>query len=53
VLVSHIPGRPVYGQDYALIYKEIPLVVNTGFLIDGDLLHPATRYKDPEYTAEN
>jgi L-ascorbate metabolism protein UlaG (beta-lactamase superfamily) len=34
----------VYGQDHALIYKEIPLVVNTGFLIDGDLFHPGDAF---------
>ena len=38
----------VYGQDHALIYEEIPLVVNTGFLIDGDLFHPGDAFTVPD-----
>jgi L-ascorbate metabolism protein UlaG (beta-lactamase superfamily) len=38
----------VYGQDHALIHKDIPLVVNTGFLIDGELFHPGDSFTVPE-----
>jgi len=38
----------VYGHDHALIYKDIPLVVNTGFLIDGDLFHPGDAFTVPD-----
>jgi L-ascorbate metabolism protein UlaG (beta-lactamase superfamily) len=38
----------VYGQDHALIYQEIPLVLNTGFLIDGDLFHPGDAFTVPD-----
>src|ERR1700759_130866 len=30
----------VYGVDHALIHPDIPLVVNTGFLVDRELFHP-------------
>jgi L-ascorbate metabolism protein UlaG (beta-lactamase superfamily) len=38
----------VYGVDHALIHKDIPLVVNTGFLVDGDLFHPGDSFTIPE-----
>jgi L-ascorbate metabolism protein UlaG (beta-lactamase superfamily) len=38
----------VYGRDHALIHKDIPLVVNTGFLVDGDLFHPGDSLTVPE-----
>jgi len=38
----------VYGVDHALIYPEIPLVVNTGFLVDGELFHPGDSFTIPE-----
>jgi L-ascorbate metabolism protein UlaG (beta-lactamase superfamily) len=38
----------VYGADHALIHKDIPRVVNTGFLIDGELFHPGDSYTVPE-----
>jgi L-ascorbate metabolism protein UlaG (beta-lactamase superfamily) len=38
----------VYGRDHALIHKDIPLVVNTGFLVDGDLFHPGDSFTVPE-----
>jgi hypothetical protein len=33
----------VYGHDHALIHKDIPLVVNHGFLLDGELFHRASQ----------
>jgi L-ascorbate metabolism protein UlaG (beta-lactamase superfamily) len=38
----------VYGVDHALIHKDIPLVVNTGFLVEGELFHPGDSYTVPE-----
>ncbi len=38
----------VYGRDHALIHKDISLVVNTGFLVDGDLFHPGDSFTVPE-----
>jgi L-ascorbate metabolism protein UlaG (beta-lactamase superfamily) len=38
----------VYGHDHALIHKDIPLVVNTGFLIDGEVFHPGDSFTVPE-----
>jgi L-ascorbate metabolism protein UlaG (beta-lactamase superfamily) len=38
----------VYGVDHALIHKDIPLVVNTGFLVEGELFHPGDSYTIPE-----
>jgi L-ascorbate metabolism protein UlaG (beta-lactamase superfamily) len=41
-------GVHVYGRDHALIHKDIPLVMNTGFLVDGDLFHPGDSLTVPE-----
>lgn len=30
----------VHGTDHALIHPDIPLVRNTGFLVDGEIFHP-------------
>jgi L-ascorbate metabolism protein UlaG (beta-lactamase superfamily) len=38
----------VYGQDHARIHPDIPLVVNTGFLVDSDLFHPGDSFTTPE-----
>jgi L-ascorbate metabolism protein UlaG (beta-lactamase superfamily) len=38
----------VYGVDHALIHPDIPLVVNTGFLVDGELFHPGDSFTIPE-----
>jgi L-ascorbate metabolism protein UlaG (beta-lactamase superfamily) len=38
----------VYGQDHARIHQDIPLVVNTGFLVDGDVFHPGDSFTVPE-----
>jgi len=41
-------GVHVYGVDHALIHPDIPLVVNTGFLVDGELFHPGDSFTVPE-----
>ena len=38
----------VYGVDHALIHEDIPLVVNTGFLVEGELFHPGDSFTIPE-----
>jgi len=38
----------VYGVDHALIHRDIPLVVNTGFLVEGEVFHPGDSYTVPE-----
>ncbi len=41
-------GVHVYGREHALLYKEIPIVPNTGFLFDDALFHPGDSYTVPE-----
>jgi hypothetical protein len=41
-------GVHVYGVDHALIHQDIPLVINTGFLVDGELFHPGDSFTIPE-----
>jgi L-ascorbate metabolism protein UlaG (beta-lactamase superfamily) len=41
-------GVHVYGTEHALIHKDIPLVTNTGFLIDGAVFHPGDSFTIPE-----
>jgi L-ascorbate metabolism protein UlaG (beta-lactamase superfamily) len=38
----------VSGREHALIYKEIPRVPNTCFLVDGDLFHPGDSFTVPD-----
>ena len=38
----------VYGHDHALIHADIPLVVNTGFLVEGELFHPGDSFTVPQ-----
>jgi L-ascorbate metabolism protein UlaG (beta-lactamase superfamily) len=38
----------VYGTEHALIHSDIPLVANTGFLIDGNVFHPGDSLTIPE-----
>ena len=38
----------VYGQKHALIHRDIPLVENTGFMVDGSLFHPGDSFTVPE-----
>jgi hypothetical protein len=41
-------GVHVYGHDHALMHKDIPQVVNTGFLIEGELFDPGDSFTVPE-----
>ena len=38
----------VYGEKHALIHREIPLMENTGFVVDGSLFHPGDSFTVPE-----
>jgi L-ascorbate metabolism protein UlaG (beta-lactamase superfamily) len=38
----------VHGQDHALIHRDIPVVENRGFLVDGDLFHPGDSLTVPD-----
>jgi L-ascorbate metabolism protein UlaG (beta-lactamase superfamily) len=38
----------VYGRDHAMIHRDIPVVVNTGFAVDGAVFHPGDSFTVPE-----
>jgi L-ascorbate metabolism protein UlaG (beta-lactamase superfamily) len=38
----------VYGHEHALLHRDIPLVPNTGFMIDGEVFHPGDALTIPE-----
>jgi L-ascorbate metabolism protein UlaG (beta-lactamase superfamily) len=38
----------VYGRDHALIYRDIPVIANTGFAVDGEVFHPGDALTVPE-----
>jgi L-ascorbate metabolism protein UlaG (beta-lactamase superfamily) len=38
----------VYGHDHAPIHKDIPVVANTGFLVDHALFHPGDSFTVPD-----
>lgn len=38
----------VYGHDHALVHRDIPIVVNTGFAVDGEVFHPGDALTVPE-----
>jgi L-ascorbate metabolism protein UlaG (beta-lactamase superfamily) len=38
----------VYGQEHARIHRDIPLVANTGFAVDGEVFHPGDALTVPE-----
>lgn len=41
-------GVHVYGEQHALIHRGIPVIANTGFLIDGTVFHPGDALTVPE-----
>ncbi len=41
-------GVQAYGGWHALIYPEIPRVVNLGFLVEGSIYHPGDSFDVPE-----
>jgi L-ascorbate metabolism protein UlaG (beta-lactamase superfamily) len=38
----------VYGRDHALIHRDIAIVANTGFAVDGQVFHPGDSLTVPE-----
>ncbi|HUA30740.1 MAG TPA: MBL fold metallo-hydrolase [Streptosporangiaceae bacterium] len=36
-----------YGQDHAQIHADVPIVANTGFVVDGEIFHPGDSYTVP------
>ena len=36
-----------YGQDHAQIHRDIPIVANIGFAVDGEIFHPGDSYTVP------
>lgn len=38
----------VYGQEHALLHRDIPRVPNTGFMVDGQVFHPGDALTIPE-----
>lgn len=38
----------VYGEEHALIHRDIPLVLNNGFLVEGEVFHPGDSYTVPQ-----
>jgi len=41
-------GVHVYGREHALIHRDVPLVANTGFAVDGEVFHPGDSLTVPE-----
>ncbi|MGA1813056.1 MBL fold metallo-hydrolase [Frondihabitans sp. 4ASC-45] len=42
----------VFGDDHAVIHRDIPLVQNVGYLIDGAVFHPGDAYLEPGVPVE-
>lgn len=38
----------VYGQQHALIHRDIPVIPNTGFAVDGQVFHPGDALTVPQ-----
>ncbi|HBW21708.1 MAG: MBL fold metallo-hydrolase [Streptosporangiaceae bacterium] len=38
----------VYGEKHALIHRDIPIIANTGFAVDGQVFHPGDALTEPE-----
>ena len=38
----------VYGSEHAVLHQDIPIVANTGFLVDGEVFHPGDALTVPE-----
>ncbi len=38
----------VHGERHAVIHPDVPLVANTGFLVDGELFHPGDSFTVPD-----
>ena len=38
----------VYGRDHAQVHRDVPIVANTGFAVDGAVFHPGDSLTVPE-----
>jgi L-ascorbate metabolism protein UlaG (beta-lactamase superfamily) len=38
----------VYGQEHAVIHPDIPVIPNTGFVVDGEVFHPGDALTVPQ-----
>jgi L-ascorbate metabolism protein UlaG (beta-lactamase superfamily) len=38
----------VYGREHAVIHRDIPVIANTGFAVDGEIFHPGDSFTVPE-----
>jgi len=38
----------VYGRDHAQIHRDVPIIANTGFAVDGEVFHPGDSLTIPE-----
>jgi len=38
----------VYGHEHAVIHPDIPVIPNTGFIVDGEVFHPGDALTVPE-----
>jgi L-ascorbate metabolism protein UlaG (beta-lactamase superfamily) len=38
----------VYGEQHALIHRDVPVIANIGFLVDGTVFHPGDSFTVPE-----
>jgi hypothetical protein len=38
----------VYGREHALIHRDIPVIANSGFTVDGEVFHPGDSLTVPE-----
>ena len=45
-------GVHVYGERHALIHRDIPVIPNTGFAVDGAVFHPGDALTVPEDRVE-
>lgn len=38
----------VYGAEHAVLHREVPVIANTGFAVDGEVFHPGDALTVPE-----
>jgi len=41
-------GVHAYGRDHAQIHRDVPIIANTGFAVDGEVFHPGDSLTIPE-----
>ena len=42
----------VYGSEHAVLHQDIPVIANTGFMLDGKVFHPGDSFTVPEDPVE-